>query len=141
MNERTVLLRDIGINAGLPYATYLLLSYQGVPTVQALAAGAMFPVGAHHLWALSGERRVQALGMIVLVRDGHFNSCGAVFHQSVPGPGQRARCSRGSLGMALLVSLFARRPLVFHLATPRPGRGRPARTPRRSGRQGHATGA
>ena len=29
MSDRSVLLRDIGVNAGLPYATYLLLSYQG----------------------------------------------------------------------------------------------------------------
>ncbi len=66
MTDRTVLLRDIGVNAGLPYATYLLLTYEGVPTVQALAAGAVFPV-ASIIYGFVRERRVQALGMIVLV--------------------------------------------------------------------------
>ena len=66
MSDRIRLMRDIGVNAGLPYATYLLLTYEGVPTVQALAAGAVFPVGAI-IVGFVRERRVQTLGLIVLV--------------------------------------------------------------------------
>jgi hypothetical protein len=114
MTERTVLLRDIGINAGLPYAAYLLLSYQGVPTVQALAAGAMFPVGAI-IWGFVRERRVQALGMIVLVAT-VISILAALYFTSPFLDLAKGSMFTGSLGMAFLVSLFARRPLVFHLA-------------------------
>ena len=110
-----VLLRDIGINAGLPYATYLLLSSQGVPAVQALAAGAVFPVGAIIVGFIR-ERRVQALGMIVLVAT--LASMLVALYFTSP----FLALAKGSLFSALfatilLLSLLARRPLVFHLAT------------------------
>ena len=115
MTERTVLLRDIGVNAGLPYATYLLLSYQGVPTVQALAAGSVFPIGAIIVGFIR-ERRVQALGMIVLAAT--LASILAALYFTSP----FLALAKGSLFSALfsallLGSLFARRPLVFHLTT------------------------
>jgi hypothetical protein len=114
MTERTVLLRDIFVNAGLPYATYLLLSYQGVPTVQALAAGAVFPVGAI-VWGFVRERRVQALGMIVLVAT-VISILAALYFTSPFLALAKGSLFTGSLGLAFLASLFARRPLVFHLA-------------------------
>lgn len=115
MSDRAVLLRDIAINAGLPYATYLILTWQGVPTVQALAAGAVFPVGAIVLGFIR-ERRVQALGVIVLAAT--LASMLAALYFTSP----FLALAKGSLFSALfsallLASLLARRPLVFHLAT------------------------
>ena len=115
MSDRAVLLRDIAINAGLPYATYLILTWQGVPTVQALAAGAVFPVGAIVLGFIR-ERRVQALGVIVLAAT--LASMLAALYFTSP----LLALAKGSLfsalfSTALLASLLARRPLVFHLAT------------------------
>jgi hypothetical protein len=115
MSDRTVLLRDIGVNAGLPYATYLLLSHEGVPTVQALAAGAVFPVVAI-IVGFVRQRRVQALGMIVLAAT--VVSILAALYFTSP----FLALAKGSLFSAafsalLLGSLLARRPLVFHLAT------------------------
>jgi hypothetical protein len=114
VSDRTVLLRDIFVNAGLPYATYLLLSYQGVPTVPALAAGAVFPVGAI-IWGFVRERRVQTLGMIVLVAT-VVSILAALYFTSPFLALAKGSLFTGSLGLAFLGSLFARRPLVFHLA-------------------------
>ena len=115
MTDRAVLLRDIGINAGLPYATYLILTYQGIPTVQALAAGAAFPIGAIIVGFIR-ERRVQAIGMIVLVAT--VASMLAALYFTSP----FLALAKGSLFSALfavllLGSLLARRPLVYSLAT------------------------
>ena len=115
MTERLILLRDIGVNAGLPYATYLLLTSQGVPTVQALAAGAVFPVGAIILGFIR-ERRMQTLGLIVL--GATLASMLAALYFTSP----FLALAKGSLfsalfSMLLLGSLLARRPLVFQLAT------------------------
>lgn len=114
MTDRTVLLRDIGVNAVLPYATYLILSHEGVPTVQALAAGAVFPVGAI-LVGFVRERRVQTLGLIVLLAT-VVSILAALYFTSPFLALAKGSLFTGSLGIALLVSLLARRPLVFHLA-------------------------
>ncbi len=114
MSDRSRLIRDIVINAGLPYATYLLLSYEGVPTVKALAAGAVFPVGAI-IFGFIRERRVQAIGMIVLAAT--VASILAALYFTSP----FLALAKGSVfsaifSLLLLGSLLARRPLVFHLA-------------------------
>jgi hypothetical protein len=114
MTDRMILLRDIGVNAGLPYATYLLLSYQGVPTVQALAAGAIFPVAAIMLGFIR-QRRVQALGLIVLVAT-VASILAALYFTSPFLALAKGSLFTGSLGVLFLGSLFGRRPLVFHLA-------------------------
>jgi uncharacterized membrane protein len=114
MNDRSRLIRDIGINAGLPYVTYLLLSHEGVPTVKALAAGAVFPVSAIIIGFIR-ERRVQTIGMIVLAAT--LASILAALYFTSPFLAL-AKGSVFSTVFALLLfgSLFARRPLVFHLA-------------------------
>ena len=114
MSDRTVLLRDIGVNVVLPYATYLLLTYQDVPTVQALAAGAVFPVAAI-IVGFVRERRVQALGMIVLVAT-VASILAALYFTSPFLALAKGSLFTGSLGVVMLGSLFARRPLVFYLA-------------------------
>jgi hypothetical protein len=115
MSDRMTLVRDIGVNAGLPYATYLVLSYQGVPTVQALAAGAVFPVGAI-IWGFVRQRRVQALGVIVLVAT-VASILAALYFTSPFLALAKGSLFTGSLALLMLASLFARRPLVFHLAS------------------------
>ena len=87
MSDRAILVRRYRVNAVLPYATYLVLSYEGGPTVQALAAGAVFPV-AGILWGFVRERRVQALGMIVLVATVASILTALYFTSSVPRTGQ-----------------------------------------------------
>ena len=114
MSDRNRLLRDIGINAGLPYATYLLLSWWGVPTVQALAAGAVFPVTAIIVGFIR-ERRVQAIGMIVLVAT-IASILAALYFTSPFLALAKGSVFSAAFSLLLLGSLFARRPLVFHLA-------------------------
>ncbi len=114
MSDRKVLVRDIGVNAGLPFATYLILSYQGVPTVQALAAGVVFPVAAIILGVVR-ERRVQALGVIVLAATAASVFAGLYFTSPFLALAKGSLVT-GSVGVLFLASLFARRPLVFHLA-------------------------
>ena len=62
----SALLRDIGVNAVAPYVTFLILHDRGIGTAAALAAGAVFPAGATIVGFLV-QRRVQALGIIVLI--------------------------------------------------------------------------
>jgi hypothetical protein len=114
MSDHSRLIRDIGINAGLPYATYLLLSWQGVPTVQALAAGAVFPVAAI-IMGFIRERRVQAIGMIVLVAT-LASILAALYFTSPFLALAKGSAFSAAFSLLLLGSLLARRPLVFHLA-------------------------
>jgi uncharacterized membrane protein len=114
MSDRNRLVRDIGINAGLPYATYLLLSWWGVPTVQALAAGAVFPVTAIIVGFIR-ERRVQAIGMIVLVAT-VASILAALYFTSPFLALAKGSVFSAAFSLLLLGSLLARRPLVFHLA-------------------------
>jgi hypothetical protein len=114
MTDRNVLLRDIGVNVVLPYATYLFLSSQDVPTVQALAAGAVFPVAAI-IVGFVRERRVQALGMIVLVATA-ASILAALYFTSPFLALAKGSLFTGGLGLMMLASLLARRPLAFHLA-------------------------
>lgn len=114
MSHRMVLARDIGVNVVLPYATYLILSHEGVPTVQALAAGAVFPIGAI-IAGFVRERRVQALGLVVLLAT-VVSILAALYFTSPYLALAKGSLVTGSFGVALLASLLARRPLVFHLA-------------------------
>lgn len=114
MSDRAVLVRDIGVNVVLPYATYLVLSHEDVPTVQALAAGAVFPVAAI-IMGFVRERRVQALGMIVLVAT-VASILAALYFTSPFLALAKGSLFTGSLGLVMLGSLFARHPLVFYLA-------------------------
>jgi hypothetical protein len=114
MSERSRLIRDVVINAGLPYATYLLLSHEGVPTVKALAAGAVFPVAAI-IFGFIRERRVQAIGMIVLAAT-LASILAALYFTSPFLALAKGSVFSGAFSLLLLGSLSTRRPLVFHLA-------------------------
>ncbi|MBS0558947.1 MAG: hypothetical protein JSR21_02725 [Proteobacteria bacterium] len=108
------MLRDIVINAALPYATYLLLSRMGVPTVPALAAGSVFPIAAILIGWLR-ERRIPALGIIVLAATA-ASILGAVAFTSPYLALAKGSLITGTVGLAFGASLLAPRPLVFNLA-------------------------
>lgn len=109
------MLPNILVNAVAPYATYLLLRHFGVDTVHALAAGAVFPV-AGIIIGFVRERRVQALGVIVLTAT-IASIAGALYFTSPFLALAKGSLLTGALAIAFAVSLFARRPLVFYLAT------------------------
>jgi len=108
-------LPNILINAVAPYATYLALRHFGVETVHALAAGAVFPV-AGIILGFVRERRVQALGAIVLTAT-IASIAGALYFTSPFLALAKGSLITGAIGIAFVLSLFARRPLVFYLAT------------------------
>ncbi|MEF2070439.1 VC0807 family protein [Consotaella aegiceratis] len=108
------MLKDIIVSAVLPYATYLVLTGYGVGTVHALIAGAIFPV-VSVLWAFLRERRIQALGLIVLAAT-VASALGALAVDSPTLALAKGSMITASVGLIFGASLFARRPLVFHLA-------------------------
>ena len=111
---RAGLLRDVLVSAALPYATYLLLRHYGAPTVYALAAGAVFPM-ASTVFAFVRERRVQALGIIVLAATA-ASIAGALAFTSPYLVLVKESFITGFIGLTFGASLFASRPLVFHLS-------------------------
>lgn len=112
--DRRGLIRDIGINAVMPYVTYLVLTGYGVETVPALVAGAAFPI-ASILFGIIRERRIQAIGVIVLTATA-ASVISALWFTSPFLALARGALMTILIGLVFLASLFARRPLVFHLA-------------------------
>jgi hypothetical protein len=112
--DRRGLIRDIGINAVLPYATYLALTAYGVETVWALVAGAIFPTAAILFGAIR-QRRVQAIGIIVLTATA-ASVASALWFTSPFLALARGAVMTVLMAVVLLGSLMARRPLLFHLA-------------------------
>ena len=111
--SRVALLRDLGVNAVAPYATYLLLHAHGLATIPALALGALFPAAATTFdFVRSG--RVQALGLIVLVATA-ASIAGALLFTSPYLLLAKGSLVTGGVGTLFMLSLVAHRPLVFHL--------------------------
>ncbi|MFO1028859.1 MAG: VC0807 family protein [Acetobacteraceae bacterium] len=111
--RRGALLRDIGVNAVVPYVTYLLLRHLGVAVIPALAAGAVFPAGAA-LVTFRRAGRIDALGVIMLVATG-ASMIGALLFTSPYLLLAKGSLITGGIGVLFLGSLAAQRPLVFHL--------------------------
>ena len=120
---RRGLLQEIGVNAVLPYATYFALTGQGVPTVTALLAGTVFPVGAA-LLSIYQERRVAALGVIVLAATA-ASVAGALWFTNPVLLLAKGSLVTGVVSLVFLASLAARRPLIYYLAST--GKGPEAR--------------
>jgi hypothetical protein len=108
------LIRDIGVNAVLPYAAYLGLTAWGADTVWALVAGAVFPT-ASILFGAVRQRRVQAIGIIVLVATA-ASVASALWFTSPFLALARGALMTTLMAAVLLGTLLARRPLLFHLA-------------------------
>ena len=111
---RRGLIRDIGVNAVAPYATYLGLTAYGVDTVTALVAGAIFPTGAIVFGAIR-QRRVQAIGIIVLTATA-ASVASALWFTSPFLALARGALMTVLMAVVLLGSLLAGKPLLFHLA-------------------------
>jgi hypothetical protein len=111
---RRGLIRDIGVNAVAPYATYLGLTAYGVDTVWALVAGAIFPTAAI-LFSAIRQRRVQAIGLIVLAATA-ASVASALWFTSPFLALARGAVMTALIAVVLLASLLMRRPLLFHLA-------------------------
>jgi hypothetical protein len=112
--NRGTLIRDIGVNAVLPYATYLGLTTYGVATVPALVAGAVFPTAAIIAGAIR-QRRVQAIGILVLAATA-ASVASALWFTSPFLALAKGALMTSLIAVVFLGSLLARRPLIFHLA-------------------------
>jgi hypothetical protein len=113
--SRAALVRDIGINAVAPYATYLALRWYDVGVVPALAAGAIFPV-TNIIVGFVRKRRVDGLGMIILVATA-ASILGSLLFTSPYLLLAKGSLLTGGIGTLFLLSLAARRPLIFYLAS------------------------
>lgn len=105
-------LPEMAAEAGLPYATYLVLSGVGVCTAVSLAVGAVWP--ATFIAVRFGRhRRLDRFGIIVL----GLIAVG-VGLSLVSGNARFALVKEsfftGGFGLAMLASLLARRPLMFY---------------------------
>lgn len=96
----------------LPYLTYVVLHRQGVSTVDALAAGAVFPVAflAYHF---ARRRRVDGLGLIVLATIVAGTGVALLSGNSRLYLVKESFLT-GAFGLFLLGSLLARRPFMFY---------------------------
>jgi len=105
-------LPELAVDGALPYLTYLVLRSQGVGSVAALAAGAVFPA-AFIVVRFLRQRRLDGFGVIVLAviavgvglsllsGDARF----ALVKESL---------LTGAIGLAMLGSLAAPRPLMYY---------------------------
>jgi len=113
--SRATLIRDLAVNVAAPYATYLLLSHEGVSLVWSLAAGSIFPLSAT-LVGFVRSRRVDALGIIVLVVTA-ASILGALAFTSPYLLLAKGSLITGGIGTLFLLSLLLSRPLIYHLAS------------------------
>lgn len=101
-------------DAALPFASYHVLKGQGLSTVAALSLSGVFPAGGVALRFVRG-RTVDGLGMVVLA----VIALGAVT-SLISGNARfvlvKESLFTGAFGVAMLGSLFARRPLMFYFA-------------------------
>jgi hypothetical protein len=112
--DRWGLALNIGVNAVLPYLTYLLLAWYGVGTVRALIAGAIFPATAT-VTGMIRSRRVEALGIIVLVATA-ASVVGALWFTSPFLVLAKGSLISGFIGVIFLASLAGKRPLIYYAA-------------------------
>ncbi len=110
--RRRAVLRDIGVNAVLPYAVFLLLRRYGLDVVPALAISAVFPAASVILGAVL-RHRVEAIGLVVLAASG-AGIIGGLWFTSPLLLLAKGSFITGMVGTLFLASLLARRPLVFH---------------------------
>lgn len=110
--RRRALARDVGVNAVLPYAAYLLLRGYGADVVPALAISAVFPAASVVLGALL-RRRVEAIGLVVLAASA-AGIVGGLWFTSPFLLLAKGSFITGTIGTLFLGSLLAPRPLVFH---------------------------
>jgi intracellular septation protein A len=105
-------LPEMVAEAGLPYVTYLILHAQGVSVVASLLAGSVFPIafiGFHFV----RQRRLDGFGLIIL------GTIAAGAGLALLSGSSRIYLVKesfltGAFGLAMLGSLFGRRPFMFY---------------------------
>ena len=106
--------RSLFVDAALPWLTVRLLDAYGVPTVWALAVGALFPAASTLVSWIYG-RRVEAIGIAVLVTILLGIAMALISDEARFGLLKGAPAF-GLFGSACLVSLLTPRPLMFFVA-------------------------
>lgn len=105
-------LPEMALEAGLPYATYLVLRGWGVSTVLALVAGGVFPavfIVVHFV----RRHRIDGLGVIVLSTMG-MGAALALISGSSRLYLVKESFITGAFGLGMLGSLLSRRPFMFY---------------------------
>jgi intracellular septation protein A len=105
-------LPEMVAEVGLPYVTYLLLHAQGLSVVNSLLAGSLFPI-AFIVFHFVRQRRLDGFGLIILATIG----AGAVL-ALLSGNSRiylvKESFLTGAFGLAMLGTLFGRRPFMFY---------------------------
>lgn len=117
--------RGLFVDVVLPWITVRLLEQQGVSTVRALAAAALFPA-ASILVTWRRERRLEVIGIAVLATI-LLGIGTALVSDDVRFGLLRAAPAFGLFGVAALASLRANRPLMFFVARHFQSAGDPAK--------------
>ena len=108
------LLAILVVDIALPWLAIILLERRGVALLSAIAAAALFPL-ASILFSWLKRRRIEFIGLAVMATMlsgiGLAMASGDVRFSLV-----KAAPAFGLFGAACLASLFAERPLVFHVA-------------------------
>lgn len=117
--------RSVIVSAICPYVLFQILSQHGVPTVEALSAGAVFPLGAT-LVSWFRVRRVDGIGIVTLalIIVGVVTS---LISGNVRFVLVKESLLTGGFGVVCLVSLLAPRPLMFYFGRQFATGGDPAR--------------
>ncbi|HEX3541125.1 MAG TPA: VC0807 family protein [Acidimicrobiales bacterium] len=103
---------EVVAEGALPYVTYLVLHGQGVGTVDALAAGAVFPV-AFLGYHFARRRRLDGLGVIILATIVAGTGLALLSGNSRLYLVKESLLT-GAFGVFLLGSLLAPRPFMFY---------------------------
>lgn len=105
-------LPEMVAEAGLPYLTYLLLHARGVSVVNSLLAGAVFPV-AFIVIHFVRRHRLEGFGLIILATIAAGAGL-ALLSGSSRIYLVKESFLTGAFGLAMLGSLFGRRPFMFY---------------------------
>jgi intracellular septation protein A len=127
----------LAFNAGLPVASYVLLSDSGVAAAPALAISGVWPA-VQLIVTLVRQRRLDELGVLVLLVLG-VGVLGALAFNSPRLLLLKDSATTGLFGLTLLVSLLLERPLMFYFGRRFATDGSRASVARWNGLWRHAT--
>jgi len=122
---RSRLLRTLTVDIVLPFLAVRFLEARGLPGVEAFALAALFPLSSTVL-AWFRRRRIEVIGLVVLVTMLSGISV-ALLTDDVRFGVLKAAPAYGLFGIAALLSLRARRPLMFHVSRTFAAAGDPAK--------------
>jgi hypothetical protein len=114
LGGRDRVLWTLTLDIGAPYLAVRFLENHGLPTVEAFALAALFPL-ASTLVDWVRRRRVEIVGLIVLVTMASGVAI-ALLTSDVRFSVLKAAPAYGLFGLVCLCSLAVRRPAMFHVA-------------------------